>query len=402
MARGYKRRMKIATMVRGMLPAPRPSDIMYSPLDVALTISEGLSDRGHLITYYGPKGTQLPVNEVCTSDLPPFIHNNQDFQDLLNDADLFAYYVPVLYDHALAQQMFKRAAEGEYDLLHFHHFESAMSFARLFPQVPVAYTLHDYIDPRRRELIEAYLSPNQHFISISNGQRRDAPDLPYAATVYNGIDTSLFVPDGRHEDYLLYVGRIIPEKGVKEAVQIALQTNSRLFIIGQVPPQFQWYFDAHIKPFLNDKILHLGYIEHSQLVRYYQKARALLMPVQWEEPFGLTMVEAMACGTPVVAMRRGSVPEVIVDGKTGFIVNSTIEMAEALEKLRTIKRKDCRDHVLSHFSNSHMLSGYEKAFEEIIAKNKLRNIQRTITRTVYKAAKPLKAKQAAAEHSRKK
>lgn len=382
--------MKIATMVRGMLPAPRPEDMLYSPLDIAITLSEKLTDKGHRVTYYGPQGSHLQVTDVKTSNLHPFIHGEEDLQELTGSTDLFKMYIPSLYDDILVSEMFKRAAEGEYDLLHFHHFEAALPFARLYPQVPVVYTVHDPIDSWRREVIEAYLSPNQHFISISNNQRQGAPDLPYAATVYNGIDTSFFLPNGKAEDYLLYVGRIVPEKGVREAVQIAMHSDSRLYIIGNVRPSEEWYFDMHIKPYLSDKILFLGYMERKQLVKYYQKARALLMPVQWEEPFGLSMAESMSCGTPIVAMRRGSIPEVVVDGKTGFIAGGIGEMAEALHKIDTIKRTDCRAHVVENFSINHMVEGYENVFQEIIASNKLGNLQRSITRTVKKATRPIK------------
>ena len=362
---------------------------MYSPLDVAVAVSEGLDARGHKLTYFGTKGSHLRVSDVQTSTLRPFIHHNHDLQELLGSTDLFTLYLPSLYDQALVRDMFRRAAAGEYDLLHFHHFESAMPYACLFPQVPVVYTLHDAIDPRRREVIETFLSPNQHFISISNSQRRGAPDIPYAATVYNGIDTHHFVPTGAAEDYLLFVGRIIPEKGVKEAIQVALQSNSRLYIIGSVPPSEQWYFDTHIKPHLSDKILFLGLMDKNQLVRYYQKARALLMPVQWEEPFGLTMAEAMACGTPVIAFNRGSVPEVVMDGKTGFVTSSISEMVAAVKRIDTIRRSDCREHVLTHFSVEQMVDGYEHALRSVVAPSKVMVFPQRFTQAV-KATLPLK------------
>ena len=358
--------MRIATMVRGILPVPRPADIMYSPLDVAITLSEELTKRGHDITYYGPKGTHLDVTHVRTRNLHPLVSSNAELQAIVNSPELFMSYVPSLYDHYLVEDMFKRAREGKYDLLHFHHPETALPFAKLYPDVPVVYTLHDQLNALRRETMEMYLSNNQHYISISNNQRRIAPDLPYAATVYNGIDTTLFDHDGAAEDYLLFVGRIVPDKGVKEAVQLALKTNSRLLIIGQTLATDQWYFDEHIKPFLSDKILYLGFIDHRQLVRYYQKARALVMAIQWEEPFGLSMIEAMACGTPVIAMRRGSVPEIIVDGKTGYISDSLSGMVASVKKLDKISREDCREHVLEHFSVEKMIDHYESTFENIM------------------------------------
>jgi glycosyltransferase involved in cell wall biosynthesis len=378
--------MKIATLVRGILPAPRPADVMYSPLEVAVEISENLTKRGHYVAYYGPNGTHLDVSEVVTRGLRPLVQSNSDLQRILNSPDFFVNYLPSLYDHYLIEDMFKRARKGDFDLLHFHHPESVLPFTRLFPDIPVAITLHDQLDPLRREIMEMYKTPNQHYISISNNQRRLAPDLPYAATVYNGVDMELFKPDGPHEDYLLYDGRIVPDKGVKEAVQLALQTKSRLLIIGQTLPSDQWYFDAHIKPYLSDKILYLGYIEHSQTVKYFQKARALIMAVQWEEPFGLTMVEAMACGTPVIGMRRGSIPEIVVDGKTGFVVDSLSEMAEALKKIGTIKSQACREHAVTHFSMKRMIDGYEHTFKQIASQRKKRG---GLAGIVKQAAKPL-------------
>ena len=363
----HARRMRIAIMVRGVLPAPRPVDIMYSPLDIAVTISEQLTLRGHNITFYGSSDGGLKVTNIESCHLRPLVRNNQEWQALITTTDLFTDYIPSLYDQVLVQEMFKQAADGQYDLLHFHHPESAMPYSRLFPSVPVIYTLHDQIDTQRREIIEEFASSNQHFVSISNNQRSGAPSLSYAATIYNGVDTALFVPKkGEHENYLLCVGRIVPDKGIKEAVQVALATGLRLFIIGQVQDSEKWYFEAHIKPHLSDKILFLGHLEHTQLVLFYQSALALLMPVQWEEPFGLTMIEAMACGTPVIAFRRGSIPEIIIDGKTGYIVDTVKEMIEAVNKLPTIRRSSCRQHVIRNFSIDRMVSGYETVFKDTL------------------------------------
>jgi glycosyltransferase involved in cell wall biosynthesis len=232
--------------------------------------------------------------------------------------------------------------------------------------VPVAYTLHDPIYPWYRDLFDLYKSKNQHYISISENQRRDAPDLQFCATVYNGVDPAKFAFSDEHEDYLVFAGRITPEKGVKEAIEIAKQSKRRLFIIGPVAEANQEYFNQYVKPHLNDKILYLGFMEQEQLVKYYQKAAALLMPIQWEEPFGLTMIEAMACGTPVIALRRGSVAEVLVDGKTGFICDHVQDMVAAVGKLDQISHKDCRKHVEQHYAVKNMVNGYERAFRAII------------------------------------
>jgi glycosyltransferase involved in cell wall biosynthesis len=358
--------MKIAMMVRGFMTSPVSNDIAYSPTNVAIPIAEGLAAKGHNVTFFGPEGTHLKGVEIITNNVRPLVTTAQQLHEMVTTNDLFQDYLPSLYDQYMVRDMFERAKAGEFDILVFHHPESAMGFAKLYPKVPVLYVLHDYLDEKRRQVIEMNLSPNQHFVSISNSQRRDAPDLPYVDTVYNGIDTDLFTYSEDAEDYLIYAGRIVPEKGVKEAVQVALKTGRRLFLVGQVLPNYQWYFDECIKPHLSDRILYLGLIDQEQLKRYYQKAAALLMPIRWEEPFGLTMAEAMSCGTPVIAFKRGSVPEVVVDGKTGFIVENTADMTETIENIGKIKRRDCRQHVERNFTLSHMVNQYESVISSIV------------------------------------
>lgn len=359
--------MKIAMMVRAYLASPVPDTIAYSPTTIAVSMAEGLAARGHEITFFGPEGTNLKDVRVETMGVRPLVTTQQQLFDLAATPDLFQDYIPSLFDQYMVKAMFERAAAGEFDALVFHHPESAMGYAKLYPQVPVLYVLHDYLDEKRHQVIEMHLSPNQHFVSISDSQRRDAPDFPYAATVYNGIDTKKFSFCDKAEDYLMFAGRIIPEKGLKEAVQVALKAGRRLIITGQLLPTTQWYFDEYVKPHLSDRILYLGMIDKDQLAKYYQKAAALLVPIRWEEPFGLTMAEAMACGTPVIAFRRGSVSEVIQDGKTGFIVDNTADMTEAIEKIGKIKRQDCRHHVEQHFTLDHMVVGYEKTLLQLIA-----------------------------------
>ena len=365
--------MKIATMVRGYLPAPRPVDMVYAPIDLAVAISEQLTKREHSITYFGPNGTHMCA-DVETGNLRPLAHNDQEFNQLLWDIDAYSHGIQATWDNYFAKMMFERAHKGEFDLLHFHHPEAALPYVHLYPDVPVLYTLHDPIKPLYREMLEMYQTPSQFFVSISNNQRVPAPDLPYTATVYNGIETELFsYSDEPRDDYLLFAGRIVPEKGVKEAIQIAQETGHRLIIIGPVFPDQKDYYDQYIKPHLSERILHLGFIERDQLPRYFQKAKAFLFPIQWEEPFGLTMIEAMSCGTPVIALRRGSVPEVIVHKKTGFIVDSVAEMIDAVTHIGKIKSIDCRKHVEAKFSSTVMVQAYEQAYQtalDMFAANK--------------------------------
>lgn len=372
-------------MVRGFLPSPAPGDIVYSPISVAVDIAEGLAAKKHTVTFFGPEGTELKAN-IDTLGVQPLAENYQELVELASSADLFEDYIPSLYDQYMARNMFERAKAGEFDVLVFHHSESSIGYTKLFPNVPVVYILHDYLDENRRKMFEMHQSKNQHFVSISNNQRRNAPDLPYIGTVYNGIDTNLFAYSEKSEDYLLFVGRIVQDKGVREAVQVAVRTKKQLLIIGQLPPTSYSYFDEHIKPYLSDKILYLGAIDKEQLAKYYQKAQALLMPIQWEEPFGLTMAEAMSCGTPVIAFNRGSASEVIKDGKTGFVIDNTAQMIEAVEKIKTISRKDCRSHAERYFTVDHMVENYEKLLSGLVVpatKSSKQNLVKKL-KTIFK------------------
>lgn len=362
--------MNIAVMVRAYLPVPRPSDMIYAPIDLAAAIANGLAKRGHKVDFYAPLGSKVPGVRIRHRNLRALAQNYQEFQTLMQDHAKMSHYVPGLWDAYMVNAMFERAEKGAYDLLHFHHPEVALASAINAAATPVAYTLHDPVYAWYRELFELYHSPNQHFISISKNQRRDAPDLQYAATAYNGIDVSEFKFCEKSEDYLFCAGRIVPEKGFKEAIKVAQRTGNRLLIAGPVDPTHQGYFDQYIKPHLNDKILYLGYIDRTDLVKYYQKAKAFLTPVQWEEPFGLTSIEAMACGTPVISLRRGAALEIVQDDKTGYIVDSIGEMIEAVKKIERIKRRDCREHVQTHFSHDNMVDAYETTFDRIIREHR--------------------------------
>jgi glycosyltransferase involved in cell wall biosynthesis len=164
----------------------------------------------------------------------------------------------------------------------------------------------------------------------------------------------------------LFAGRVAAEKGVREAIQVAEESNHRLLIIGPINHGSQGYFDQYVKPRLNERILYLGRMDQDQLPIYYQNAKAVLTPIQWEEPFGLTTVEAMACGTPVISLHRGAAPEIIKLGVTGFVVNSIAEMVEAVGKVDKIKASACRARVQNYFSTKQMVDHYEKAFSKAI------------------------------------
>jgi glycosyltransferase involved in cell wall biosynthesis len=368
--------MRIAMMVRGYIPAPRPVDIVYVIIDLAITIAHELALRGHQVDFYGPMGTKLKL-PVKTQDggLRSLVNSRKELYDILDSGDLLTYYMPALWDHHLSTEMFKKAAAGDYDLLHFHHPESTLSLLQFFPDVPVVYTLHDPLNKWHVETFPLFDTSSSSCISISNNQRKAAPHLPYAATVYNGVDLKAFSYSPKHDDYLLFAGRLVPDKGVRQAVEIAQKTGEKLLIIGPTYREQMGYFNKYVKPFLNDQIVYLGHKPHCEIMPYFQKAKALLVPIQWEEPFGMTMVEAMACGTPVIAFRRGAAPELVRHQKTGFIVDTIEQMAEAVKKVATINRHDCYEHVRDNFSIDKMIDGYENTFQQTLDHFRTRNLK---------------------------
>lgn len=354
--------MKIATMARAYLTAPRPADMTNAPMDIAVMLAEGLAAQGHDITFFGPKGSSIQA-PVETLDLPPLASNMTEYSEVLAGEAKNSHNILGLWDQYMAQAMFEKARAGEYDLLHFHHPESALILAKLYPNIPVVYTTHDPIESWFRRALKLYNTPNQFFVSISDSQRSAAPELPYLATIHNGIDTATFTYHETPSDYLLFSGRIMPEKGVHTAIKVAQATNQKLIIIGAVYDGQQHYFDTQVKPHLNDQIQYLGFLDRHAIVHHYQHARALLFPVEWEEPFGLTLIEAMSCGTPVIATRRGSIPEIIVHGRTGFIGDNLKDLISAVGQLDSIRRHDCRRHVERHFSIQRMVADYYQAFQ---------------------------------------
>ena len=347
---------------------PRPVDMIYAPIDLAVATAKGLAAKGHKVTVFAPLGTEIHGENITveTLNLRALVKNQDEFAALLRRTDDLVHDLPGLWDRYMSNAIFEKAANKEFDLLWLHHPETALSTAVRYQDVPVVYTMHDPIFPQFRELYDLYASPNQHFISISNNQRRDAPDLPYASTVYNGTDINLFEFSAKAEDYLLFAGRITPEKGVKEAIQVARGSKHRLLIIGPVSDEHKGYFEQYIKPELDDKILYLGRMDQDRLPKYYQKAKAVLTPVQWEEPFGLTTIEAMACGTPVISLHRGAATEIIDDGRTGYVVNSVTDMIDAVGKVEGLRRSECRKHVQEKFGIAQMVDAYENVFLDIV------------------------------------
>lgn len=362
------KKLRIAAFDSSQAPFPLPSDFPrpLAPLIIAYDIAEGLARRGHEVFLFGPRGSRSATFKAVEVDFEPLYKNK-----IWEESDVRGTErekIASLFDQYVISKIFKEHQKKPFDLIHIHPIDRVLPFVSLFPNVPVVSTLHDPIYNWRAKVFRMFDADNLHLISISNAQRKPAPDLNYAATAYNGINVDLFSFNNSPEDYLFFAGRLQENKGVFEAIQAAKAANSKLLIAGSTAEGKYW--EEKIKPFLDDKIQYLGLVPYNQLPDYYRQAKALLFPILWEEPFGLVMTEAMACGTPVIAFNRGSVSEVVADGKTGFVVNSVNEMADAIKKIDSIDRQECRRHVEQNFSVEKMVENYEKTFLRLTGNEK--------------------------------
>jgi glycosyltransferase involved in cell wall biosynthesis len=250
---------------------------------------------------------------------------------------------------------------SRFDIIHNHFDFLPLTYSRLI-RPPVITTIHGFSSP---EIIPVYKKYNDHsfYVSISNSDRD--PGLQYLDTVYNGINERQFHVGTGEGGYLLFFGRIHPHKGAHEAIQIALQSHRKLIICGLI--QDHSYFEEQVAPYLNDTtIIYKGNVAPEERNRLLGGATALLHPISFEEPFGLSVAEAMLCGTPVIAFNRGSMKELIVDGQTGFLVHDSREAILALGNIENISRHTCREHALNKFTSSKMASRYMELYRQVL------------------------------------
>ena len=317
----------------------------YGPWEqVASNIAEGLIEKGINVTLFATEdsSTKGRLEYICE-------------RPYAEDTDLDPKVWECLHISNLMEQSHK------FDIIHNHYDFLPLTYSGLI-NTPMVTTIHGFSSQKIIPVYKKYNNTN-HYVSISNSDR--SSELDYTATVYNGIDTKYFTFNPKPKDYLLFFGRIHPEKGTSESVQIAKASGKKLIISGLI--QDQEYFDAKVKPYINDKdIIFVGNSGPLQRDKLLGEATALLHPISFEEPFGLSVAESMLCGTPVIAFNRGSMPELIKDQKTGFLVNTIDEAAEAVNNLPAVNRKECRTWALSKFSKEKMIEGYLEVYKQIL------------------------------------
>ena len=257
------------------------------------------------------------------------------------------------------------ARDGAYDLIHSHLHVHALVFSRLVP-CPLVSSLHGAAWVRASHAVfDRYA--DQPFVSLSDAERQLKPDLNYVATVHNGIDLEAFPLCREKEDYLLFAGRLAPEKGAAEAVAIARRSGMPLRFAGMIEPQHQEYFDERIKPHLDGRnITYLGLLSQRELAPQYQRAAAVLFPISWCEPCSMVGIEAQSSGTPIVGTRFGYLPELVKHRETGFLVDTVEEAVEAVGRLGEIDPRACHANVAARFSAPVMASGYEQVYRKLV------------------------------------
>ncbi len=283
---------------------------------------------------------------------------------------------PKVWECLHIAEVFERA--DEFDLIHNHFDFLPLSYSGLV-DTPVLTTIHGFSSPRILPVFEKY-NERTYYVSISDADR--SPRLDYVATVHHGIPLDEFTPRSDSDGYLLFFGRIHPEKGTADAVEVARRAGRPLVIAGII--QDQHYFDREVAPHVDgDRVRYLGPVGADKRSEILGGADALLHLIHFDEPFGLSMIEAMACGVPVIAIGRGSVPEIVVNGETGFVVSDRQAALAAVERLGALDRAAVRKHVEARFSAERMTDAYLRVYQEVLRHHRSRATERS-TRALLK------------------
>jgi glycosyltransferase involved in cell wall biosynthesis len=341
--------MRVALIAPPFLPVP---PVKYGGTELFIAqLAEGLRAAGVDVVVYSNgqstvgvekrwlyKDNQWPISGEIYDNLKDFNHASWAICDAGNDCD-------VIHMHNVPALMFTRYVNSQF-----------------------VYTMHHVHEEHLSEIYNFF--PDVEFVTISEFQRQREP-LQRVRTIHHGIDLSLYRLQEKKQDYLTFLGRVAPIKGTHLAIEVAKKVGIPLKIAGEVQPIFQDYFDTMVKPHVDGKFIeYIGEADLAAKNELLGNSAAMLFPIQWNEPFGLVMIEAMACGTPVLALPGGAVEEVVRDGVSGFVCSDTDDMAERLRtSLGNFKASTVRQYCQQNFSVDRMVADYLALYEELVGEN---------------------------------
>lgn len=325
---------------------------------VVFNLTEGLVRRGHEVTLFatGDSVTQARLESVYPHGLR---------QAGLADPHGINPWTLLHIGNAYQQ-------EKRFDIIHDHNFPISLPAANL-AQTPVVLTVHSPMTKVSFRLFNTLKRP--YLVSISKYQLQGTENLNFIGSVYNGLNFTDYPFGQKPKNYLLFVGRCSPEKGLHLAIEAARRLDMTLIIAAKIDQTDQDYFRNEIAPRLSRKIIWIGEVGEDERNKLYSEALAFLHPVTWPEPFGLTMIEAMATGTPVVAFRQGSVPEIVKEGVSGYIADSIEGMVESVRQIDKINRQVTRNYAIANFNSSLMVEKYERVYQQILSNQLQTKIQ---------------------------
>lgn len=320
---------------------------------VVQQLCDGLTARGHDVTLFatGDSDTTATLRARFPEQMP----------DRIGVTPFDACHVVFALDEIVA--------DGGFDLVHDHSGFLVVAFSQYLRLPPILHTVHCAFDTVAYPFYEQFAQA-VHYNAISTYHQSQAPPgMRWAGIVHNGLDVASWPFEPHKGDYLLAFGRICEDKGFHLSIEAAKRTGQRLVMAGVVQEQYRDYFEERIKPEIDDdQIVYRGEVGDGEKQELFAKAKAFLFPILWPEPFGLVMIEAMASGTPVVALRKGSVPEVVDDGVTGFVRDDLDGFVEAVGRVGEIDPRACRRAVEERFSVEHMVDRYEELYRRVLAR----------------------------------
>ncbi|EAZ92797.1 glycosyltransferase family 4 protein [Crocosphaera chwakensis] len=350
--------MKIAQIAPLSETVPPPA---YGGTELVVSLlTDELVRRGHEVTLFATADSQT-LATLEPGAKTALRHSNLSSEECM------------IYTQMQLARVFERA--DEFDLIHSHVGQDAFSFADR-STTPTVHTIHGYFPPLSKKLYKQHY--DQNFISISEAQQRYIKQLNYVGTVYNAIDIDryTFNPEPENPPYLAFLGRMSKCKGPHIAIEIAKRTRIPLKIAGKIDHSNEKFFHEKIEPLIDgEQIIFVGELTSKEKNQFLGGALATLFPISWNEPFGLVMIESMICGTPVIASKRGSTPEIIVDGKTGFLCDEDDikGMSAGVCRIVEINREDCHRHVTKNFTVKQMVDGYEQVYEKLLKQSSSKN-----------------------------